>query len=141
MGIKSILFIVALFLLSSCSYEKPVSNPGKALIFIVDGNAVDEPKFEIFVITEDNPLGWYEETREKRYRQSMRRSMDEYEDNLEESELRNRFANVRRIIVNEFGQSEFVIGYDKELDNPDFKKVESDKMGRMYSKHYTFKIE
>ena len=124
MGIKSVLFIVALFLLSSCSYEERASNPGKALVFIVDGNAVDEPKFETFVVTEDNPLAWFQETKEKRYQQNMRRSMEDYEDEQEEIELKQKLANVRRIVENDFGQSVLVVGYDKELDNPDFKEVD-----------------
>jgi len=94
------------------------------LIFIVDGYTVDEPKFETFVVTEDNPLAWFEQTREKRYRQNMRRSMDEYKNDLEESEFRNRFANVRRVVENDFGRKEIIVGYDKELDNPDFKEVD-----------------
>ena len=124
MRVKSILFVIALFFLASCSYEQPINNDqGEALIFIIDENNI-EPQIKTFVIEEKNPLAWFDETKQQRYQQNLRRNIEEYEDDQEEIAFRQRFANVRRIIVNDLGESELIIGYNKELDNPDFEKVE-----------------
>jgi len=140
MRVKLILFVIALFLLSSCTYEQPTNDQVELLTFIVDENDV-EPQIKTFVIEEKNPLSWFDETKQQRYQQNLRRSIDEDKEEQEEIALRQQFANVRRIFKDDSGETEIIIGYDKDLDNPDFKEVESDKMGRMYSKHYTFKIE
>jgi uncharacterized protein YheU (UPF0270 family) len=137
MRVKFVLFVIALFLLSSCAYEQTVdNNPGKALLFVVND---DKPEFETFVVGEGNDLGWYEQTKQKRYRQNLRRSIDDYEDEQEEIAFRQKFANVRRIVENDFGQSVLVVGYDKELDNPGFEEVDPGKYETKSSEYHILK--
>ena len=47
------------------------------------------------------------------------RALRDYEDELEEFEFESRFSNVLRRI-----DGKTVLGYDKDLDNPGFEKVE-----------------
>ena len=108
MRVKLLLFVIVLFLVSSCTYEQP----GKAVTYVID----EQPK--VFVIEEETPLSWLEETREKRFELNKIRALREYEEDLEEWEIKSRLSNVRRII-----EGKLVIGYVKELDNPDFKEV------------------
>ena len=124
MRVKLILFVISLFFLASCTYEQPKNNDsGEALIFIVNENNV-EPQTMTFVVEEKNPLSWIDETKQQRYQQNLRRNLKEYHDNQEEIAFRQKFANVRRIIDNDLGESELIIGYDKGLDNPNFKEVD-----------------
>ena len=124
MRVKIVLFILSLFLLSSCTYEQTADNSqGKALIFIVNN---DDSNMKTFVVEEENDLAWLEQTKQERYKQSLRRSIEDYEDEQEEIAFRQKFTNVRRIVENDFGQSELIVGYDKDLDNPDFEEVDSD---------------
>jgi len=142
MRVTFILLIVALFLIASCSYEQPIDEKqSNALIFIVGDNIIPEPKIKTFVVGNDDKLAWFEETKQRRYHKNLRRYTKDYEDDLEEFEFRTKFKNVRRTIINDFDETELIFGYDKERDNPDFKKVDSKKMPRMYSKHYRLKIE
>ena len=124
MRVKLALFVIALFLISSCTYEQPVTDQGKSLIFIVDGTEAEEPKFKIYVVAEENPLAWFDETKQERYHKNLVRSMKDYEDEQDEFEIRARLKNVKRSFDNEDGEQELIIGFDKELDNPDFKEVD-----------------
>lgn len=123
MRVKSILLVIALFFLASCTYEQPVNNDPGPSIFIIDENDI-ESQIKIFVVEEKNPLFWFEETKEIRYQINLRRSIAEDEDELEEFEIRTKLKNVRRSFDNEFGERELIIGFDEELDNPDFKEVD-----------------
>jgi hypothetical protein len=49
------------------------------------------------------------------------RALREFENEEEEFEIKSKMKNVRRVI-----DDELIVGYDKELDNPDFKEVEDD---------------
>ena len=115
------IFIIALFLLSSCTYEP--AQQGKPVLYIVDD--IQETQVKTFVIGETNDLAWYAQTKQQRYKQNLRRSIDDYEDEQEEFELKSKLSNVRRTFDNDFGEKELIIGYNKELDNPDFKEIES----------------
>jgi len=137
MRVKLILFVIALFLLSSCGYERSTDQIEwqEPMIFVVDESQITDqqiepkiniPKMKVFVIETSTGLEWVEETKDQRHKQNMRRYFDEYEDEQEEFELKNKFKNVRRIVEDDFGDEELLIGYDKELDNPDFKEVELD---------------
>ena len=125
MRVKLILFVIVLSFLAGCTYEQPINNDPGPSIFIIDENNI-EPQIKTFVVVEDSPLAWFEETKHQRYRQNLRRNIEEYHDDQEEIALRQRFANVRRIIEDDSGETEIIIGFDKELDNPDFKEVDSD---------------
>ena len=113
------LFVIALFLLSSCNFQQPNEQQGKTVVFVVE-----EPQPKIFVIGDENPLAWFDETKQQRYQQNLRRNIDEYQDELEEFEIKSKLRNVRRTFENEFGEKELIVGFDKELDNPDFKEVD-----------------
>jgi len=137
MRVKLILFVIALFLLSSCNYEQSTDQieQQEPMIFVVDESQITEqsiepkiniPKMKVFVIEESTGLEWLQETKDQRHKQNMRRYFDEYEDDQEEFELKNKFKNVRRIVEDDFGDKELIIGFDKDLDNPDFKDVDSD---------------
>jgi|TARA_B100001964_G_scaffold244993_1_gene329253 hypothetical protein len=135
MRVKIVLFILGLFLLSSCAYEQPAdNNQGKAMIFIVNNDASN---VKTFVVYGEDDLAWLEQTKQERYKQNLRRSIDDYEDEQEEIAFRQKFANVRRIVENDFGQSELITGYDKDLDNPDFEEVGSDYQPKHFNKTYT----
>ena len=125
MRVKLILFVIVLSFLAGCTYEQPINNDPGPSIFIIDENNI-EPQIKTFVVVEDSPLAWFEETKHQRYRQNLRRNIEEYHDDQEEIALRQQFANVRRIIEDDSGETKLIIGYDKELDNPDFKEVDPD---------------
>ena len=138
MRVKLILLVIALFLLSSCSYEQNSDQieQQELLIFVIDESQITEqpiepkiniPKMKVFVIEESTGLEWFDETKQQRYQQNLRRYTDEYEDEQEEFEIKNKLKNVRRIVEDDFGDDELIIGFDKELDNPDFKEVDSDR--------------
>ncbi|MDP7244699.1 MAG: hypothetical protein QF568_05115 [Flavobacteriales bacterium] len=120
MGVKlilSILFVIGLFLIVSCTSE-PKVEPSVPTIYIA--GAVEEPQVKTFVVGEENSLSWIEETKEKRHELNMIRYSEEYEDELEEFELKSRLKNVRRSVDNEL-----IVGFDDELDNPRWKEVGS----------------
>ena len=114
MRVKLILFILGLLFIVSCTSEPA--------IYIVDG--VEEPQVKTFVVGEENPLAWFEETKQQRYQQNLRRIIDEHEDELEEFEFKSRLRNVRRIVENDLGEEKLIFGYDKERDNPGFEEVD-----------------
>ena len=117
MRVKLILFVLTVFLLSSCTNQQLTVTQGKPLVFIVD----ESPK--VFVIEENRDLTWFDETKQQRYEHNLRRNIDEDEDELEEFEIRTKLKNVRRSFENKFGEEELIIGFDKDLDNPDFKEI------------------
>jgi len=123
MRVKLILFIIGLSLIVSCTSE-PEIKTSMPVIYIVGESQIAESQVKTFVIEEESPLSWFEETKQQRYKQNLRRAIDEYEDEQEEFEFKTKLRNVRRIIEDEFGDSELIVGYDKELDNPEFKKVD-----------------
>lgn len=121
MGIKLILsslFVVGLLLIVSCT-SKPEVEPSVPAIYIVSPVA-EESQVKTFVVGEEDYLAWYEETKEERYHQNLRRTIDEYKDKQEEFELKSKLSNVRRAV-----DDELIIGYDEELDNPRWKEVDS----------------
>lgn len=107
------LFVIAVFLLSSCTYEQ-TEVQGQPLMFIVE----EGPK--VFVIEEHKDLTWFDETKQQRYEHNLRRNIDEDEDELKEFEIKTKLKNVRRSFENNVGEVELIIGYDKDLDNPEF---------------------
>jgi len=121
MRVKLILLVIVLFFLSSCNFQQNNEQQGKTVTYVIE-----EPKTKIFVIGEENTLSWFDETKQQRYQQNLRRYIDEDKDEQEEFEIKNKLKNVRRIVEDDFGDKELLIGYDKELDNPDFKEIDSD---------------
>lgn len=139
MRVKLILFIIGLLLIVSCTSE-PEIKVSVPVIYVVGESQAAEPQVKTFVIGEENSLAWFEETKQERYRQNLRRSIDDHEDEQEEFEFKSRFSNVRRIIENELGQSELIVGYDKELDNPGFEEVDAgDYKPLSFSDDYIFR--
>lgn len=121
MGIKLILsslFVVGLLLIVSCT-SKPEVEPSVPAIYIVSPVA-EESQVKTFVVGEKSDLTWYEETKQERYEQNMRRFMDEYEDKQEEFELKSKLSNVRRAV-----DDEVLFGFDEELDNSRWEEVDS----------------
>jgi len=108
MRVKLVLFVLSIFLLSSCSYEQDTAQNNvqqELLIFVVDESQVNEqlieadivPKMNVFVIEGDDNLRWFEETGKQRYDQYIRRSLEDYYDEQEEFEYRTRLKNVNRV--------------------------------------------
>ena len=124
MRVKLILFIIGLSFIVSCTPE-PEIKISVPVIYIVGESQIAEPQIKTFVIEEENSLAWFKETKQQRYQQNLRRSIDEHEDEQEEFEFESKFRNVRRIVDNDFGQSEIIKGYDEEFDNPGFEEVYS----------------
>ena len=110
MRVKLIIFLIGVLLIAGCTSQPQ----GKKVIY-----TVEEPQEKTFVVEQKNPLSWMEETKDERLQQNVRRFLDEDEDDLEEFELESKLNNVRRII-----DGKLIIGYDQELDNPDFKEVD-----------------
>jgi hypothetical protein len=111
------LFVVGLLLIVSCTSE-PKIEPSVPVIYIA-GQTAEEPQVKTFVVGEKSDLAWYEETKQQRYEQNVRRFMDEYGDEQEEFKLKSKLSNVRRAVG-----GELIIGYDEELDNPRWKEVD-----------------
>ncbi len=119
MRVKLILFVIGLLLLTNCTYEQPVNEQGKTVTYIVE-----EPQAKTFVVEEESSLSWVKEARERRNELNVVRYIDEDKDKQEEFEIKSRLSNVRRIIENDFGEKELIVGFDEELDNPRFKEVD-----------------
>ena len=102
--------LFSMLFLASCSPENEdkVSKPTTY--------AIEEVQPQIYVIEHDiDPL--MEKTSiEKRNELNRIRALREDKDDLEEFEFKSRYSNVRRSI-----DGEVVFGYDKDIDNPDFK--------------------
>ena len=119
MGVKLILplflMLVSLFVVS-CTSETDVGPEPKLYI-------VEEPKPKVFVAGDENPINWIDSTKPQRHEIDTVRALRDYEDNLKEFEFESRFSNVRRVVVNELGQSELIVGYEEEIDNPGFEEI------------------
>ncbi|MBI2208779.1 hypothetical protein HYU50_04770 [Candidatus Woesearchaeota archaeon] len=112
-----VLSVLAIFLLSSCAYEQPV--PAAPKVYVVDESmAAEKGQPKTFVVEENAPLAWNTETKEKRSELNKIRALREDKDEQEEFYYESTYKNVRRIV-----DDELVVGYKKELDNPDFKEV------------------
>jgi|TARA_B100002003_G_C14045039_1_gene503382 hypothetical protein len=109
MRVKLVLFTLALFLLSSCASNEQ----GKSVTYTIEDSQ------KVFEIEEASSLDWLKATEEKRTELNEIRALREDEDNLEEFERENQYKNIRRVI-----DGELIIGYDDDLDKPDFKEVE-----------------
>ena len=114
-----ILSVLVVFLLSSCAYEQPVISAPKVYVM---NEAVEAEKGQTktFVAEENAPLAWDMQTKEKISELNKIRALREDKDEQEEFSYESKYKNVRRII-----DDELVVGYRKELDNPEFKEVES----------------
>jgi hypothetical protein len=123
MRVKLILFILGLLFIASCTPE-PEIKTSVPTIYIVGESQIAKPQINTFVVGEEDPLAWFEETKQQRYQQNLRRSIDEHEDELEEFEFKSRLRNVRRVVENDLGEEELIFGYDKERDNPGFEEVD-----------------
>lgn len=121
------LLIVSVTFLSSCTYEQPATEPQNTpLIFVVDGSTETQLQIptisqtQTFVVGEENPLEWFKKTGKARHNLNVIRFVDEDNDELEEFEIKTRLRNVVRSF-----DDEVIIGFDKELDNPEFRDVDS----------------
>ena len=122
MGIKSALLayvvisiLAALSLLGILLLSEDVSEEQphpKPLVFVVE----EQPN--TFIIEKNNPLAWIQESKTQRHELNLFRALRDDEDDLDEFELKSKLKNVRRSIG-----GEFIVGYDKDIDNPDFKDV------------------
>jgi hypothetical protein len=128
MRVKLLLFLALALVLSSCSFTEQDIR-GKPVVYVIE-----EPKALTFVVVEDNPLGWVDETIENRLQQNVRRFMDEDMEELEEFEIKGRLRNTRRII-----DGKLIVGFDEDLDNPEFKDPYQGYDGTKHSR--SFKIE
>ena len=120
MGVKLILPLFLIFvslLIISCTSEIDVKPEPKLYI-------VEEPQPKVFVVGEKSNIAWIDATKPQRHQLNTIRALRDYDDELEEFEFESRLSNVRRIIKNDFKQRELVVGYDKDLDNPGFEKVD-----------------
>ena len=117
MGIKSILFIIPLvvfsFFIVSCTSEQEIKPEPKLYI-------LEEPQEKIFVIGDQNTISWVESTQLQRHELNRKRSLRDYEDELEEFEMKSKF---RRVVRSADG--DIIFGYLKEVDNPGFEEVNS----------------
>ena len=95
----------------SCEAEQVQSAPK---IFIVE-----ESQDKTYIVEENDPLAWYEDTRDERLELNTIRYALESEDEQEEFDIRSRYSNVVRII-----DGELFIGYDEELDDIRWKELE-----------------
>ncbi|MBU3896301.1 hypothetical protein KKG36_03260 [Patescibacteria group bacterium] len=119
MGVKlilTILCLVTVLFIVSCTSEPEIELSMPA-IYIVDG--VEESQSKTFVVGEEGNLAWYDETKQQRYEQNMRRSLDEYMGEQEEFEIKSKLSNVRRAV-----DDEVLFGFDEELDNSRWEEVD-----------------
>ena len=102
--------LVAMLFLASCSAE-PTKEP-EPKIFIVEEKEpirfVVEEGPKVFEVAQDNPLAWYDESREKRDNLTRTRAIKEFEDDETVYEIEHRYQNVRRVI-----DDKLVVGYDE----------------------------
>ena len=115
MGVKSILFIIPLVAFSlfivSCASEQEIKPEPKLYI-------VEEPQEKIFVIEDRNPISWVDATKPQRHELNQIRALRDYEDELEEFEMKSKF---RRVVRSADGDT--IFGYLKEVDNPGFEEM------------------
>ena len=109
MRVKLLLLVLVLVLLNSCSYKQQNSK-----VYVVEEN---QPK--IFVVEEKNPLAWEKDSLQFRNKLNKWRALREFNDEQEEFDFKSRLKNVKRVI-----DDKLIVGYVKELDNPEFKEVD-----------------
>jgi len=110
MRVKLILFVLGLILITSCTTEQPA----KTVTYVVE-----EKQPLVFVVEQEDPLAWEKDTKQKRFDLNVFRSLRDFEDEQKEFEIKSRLFDVRRFI-----DGEIIIGFDEDLDNPDFKDPE-----------------
>ena len=119
MGVKLILSLVLIFVLLfivSCS-SKSYANLEPKLYIVGESNPI------VFVAGEKSNIAWIDATKHQRHELNTIRALREYEDDLEEFYFDSKLSNVRRIVVNELGQSKLIVGYEEEIDNPGFEEI------------------
>lgn len=109
MEVKFMILVIVLILIAGCTSQEPISKT----------YVIEDKDPNVFEIEEAGSLDWLKATEERRTELNEIRALREDKDNLEEFEFESTYKNVRRII-----DDELVIGYVKELDNPDFKEVD-----------------
>jgi hypothetical protein len=136
MGVKlklSILLVFGALLISSCSFET-LDKKAKPRLYVAE-----EAGPKTFVVGDKGDFGWIDNTRVHRQALNELRALRDYEDDIEEFEIESRLSNVGRSFVNDLDQSVFIVGFDEELDDPGFEKVDSRKYGFKKSpEHHVF---
>ena len=107
MRVKPLLLVLVLALLNSCSYQQQ----GKTYV-------VEETQPKIYVVEEKNPLAWEKDSLQFRNELNKWRALRDFNDEQEEFDFKSRLKNVKRVI-----DDKLIVGYVKELDNPEFKEV------------------
>ena len=108
MRVKLLLLVLVLVLLNSCTYQQ---QSGKVYV-------VEETQPKIYVVEEKAPLAWEKDSLQFRNQLNKWRALRDFNDEQEEFDFKSRFKNVGRIV-----DDELLIGYKKEIDNPEFKEV------------------
>ena len=111
MRVKLALFVLVLIFITSCTSEQPA----KTVTYVVE-----EKQPLVFIVEQEDPFAWEKDTRQKRFEINKERKLREFEEDEEEFEIKSRLFDVRRFI-----DGEIIIGFDEDLDNPDFKEVDS----------------
>ena len=112
MRVKLVLLVLGLVLITSCTSEQPA----KSVTYVVE-----EKQPLVFVVEQEDPFAWEKDTKQNRFDLNTFRSLRDFEDEQEEFKIKSRLFDVRRFI-----DGEIIIGFDEDLDNPDFKEVDSD---------------
>ena len=110
MRVNLVLLVLGLIFITSCTSEQPA----KPLSYIVE-----EKQPLVFVVEQEDPLAWEKDTKQDRFELNVIRSLRDFEDEQEEFEIKSRLFDVRRFI-----DGKIIIGFDEDLDNPDFKEVD-----------------
>jgi phosphopantetheine adenylyltransferase len=104
------LLLLSIVFIASCTSKQEAIS--KAYV-------VTEQQPNVFVVDHEDPLAWVQDSKDKRAELNLMRAARDREDEEEEFEIKSRLRNVKRNI-----DGEFIVGFDEELDNPDFKEVE-----------------
>ncbi|MBL7055929.1 hypothetical protein ISS07_03385 [Candidatus Woesearchaeota archaeon] len=107
MRVKLLLFSVLVLFLVSCTSQQEIKKQELGLEIPNE-----------FDVEQENNLGWEEASRDERQKLNELRALRDDEEDLEEFEYESRLSNVRMSV-----DGETIIGYDEDLDNPDFKEV------------------
>ena len=110
MRVKLVLLVLGLILITSCTYEQPA----KSVTYVIE-----EKQPLVFVIEQEDPLAWEKDTKQNRFDLNTFRSLRDFKDEQEEFKIKSRLFDVRRFI-----DGKIIIGFDEDLDNPDFKDPE-----------------
>jgi len=101
--------ILILFLLGCAAKEEPEQ-------YIIEEKN-QQPK--VFEVDQQNPNAWMEASKERRNELNKERALRDLNESEEDFKRQSELNNVRRVV-----DDEMVVGYDPELDNPDFKEVD-----------------